>query len=68
MRAFVRLRRILADHGELAQKIDELERKYDSQFVVVFKALRELMMPTPPARRRIGFEPEEPAAEENSKP
>ena len=56
MRAFVRLRHILASHADLAHKLDELEKKYDGQFRVVFEALRQLM--TPPAdspRSRIGF-------------
>jgi hypothetical protein len=56
MRAFVRLRRMLASHAELARRLDELERKYDSQFRVVFDAIRELMAPPPePRRKRIGF-------------
>jgi ORF6N domain-containing protein len=55
MRAFVRLRRILAAHVELARKLDALEKKYDSQFKVVFDAIRELMTPAPPNRRVIGF-------------
>ena len=55
MRAFVRLRRILAAHVELARKLDALEKKYDSQFRVVFDAIRELMTPAPPSRRPIGF-------------
>ncbi|MGH9943367.1 MAG: ORF6N domain-containing protein [Pyrinomonadaceae bacterium] len=56
MRAFVRLREMLATHKELAQKLEEMERKYDAQFQVVFRAIRELMQPpaTPP-RRKIGF-------------
>lgn len=59
MRAFVRLREILATHKELARKLDELEKKlgeHDQKFQVVFEAIRQLM--TPPAatkRRRIGF-------------
>ena len=58
MRAFVRLRQILASHKELAHKLDELEKKYDAQFKVVFDAIRELMMPAElPPRRRIGFRP-----------
>ena len=55
MRAFVRLRRILAAHVELARKLDALEKRYDSQFKVVFDAIRELMTPAPPNRRVIGF-------------
>jgi hypothetical protein len=56
MRAFVRLREILATHKDLARKLEELEQKYDAQFRVVFDAIRQLM--TPPAtaeKRRIGF-------------
>jgi hypothetical protein len=56
MRAFVRLRRILASHADLARKLDALERKYDSQFRVVFDAIRQLMEPPPEKRRKpIGF-------------
>lgn len=55
MRAFVRLRRMLASHKELAMKLEELEKKYDTQFKVVFDAIRELMAPPEPQRRRIGF-------------
>lgn len=55
MRAFVRLRQVLETHSELAQKLDALEKKYDSQFKVVFEAIRELMAPPEPGRRRIGF-------------
>jgi hypothetical protein len=45
MRAFVKLRRMLASNDELARKLDELERKYDEQFRVVFEAIRQLMTP-----------------------
>ena len=38
MRAFVRLREILASHKDLANKLEALERKYDAQFKVVFDA------------------------------
>ncbi len=55
MRAFVRLRRLLATHKDLARKLDELERKYDKHFAVVFVAIRKLMTATRPSRRRIGF-------------
>ena len=56
MRAFVRLRKILASHTELARKRNALEKKYDTQFKVVFDAIRELMKPPEPKRRRIGFQ------------
>jgi len=55
MRAFVRLRRILASHAQLARKLGALEKKYDAQFKVVFVAIRELMAPAQPSRRPIGF-------------
>ncbi len=57
MRAFVRLRRILASHAQLGRKLDALEKKYDAQFKVVFDAIRELMTPALPNRRPIGFTP-----------
>ncbi len=40
MRAFVRLRKILASHADLARKLEALEKKYDAQFKVVFDAIR----------------------------
>jgi len=55
IRAFVRLRALLATHRDLARKLEELERKYDRQFRVVFEAIRELMARSEPERRRIGF-------------
>jgi len=55
VRAFVRLRELIASNKELAKRLDELEKKYDSQFKVVFDAIRELMTPLPPPPRRIGF-------------
>jgi hypothetical protein len=56
MRAFVQLREMLSSHKDLARKVEEMEKKYDAQFKVVFDAIRELMKPpeTPP-KRRIGF-------------
>lgn len=55
VRAFIRLRRALESNGELAKKLDALEKKYDSQFADVFRAIRELMAPPASARKRIGF-------------
>lgn len=59
MRAFVRLRRLLASHADLARKLDELEKKYDAQLRVVFDAIRALMTPSELRRRPIGFRVEE---------
>ena len=55
MRAFVRLRAMLASHEDLARKLAALEKKYDAQFRVVFDAIRQLMTPPEPSRRPIGF-------------
>ncbi len=55
MRAFVRLRRLLATHAELAAKLDALEKKCDAQFKVVFDAIRQLMAPPDSPKRKIGF-------------
>ena len=59
MRAFVRLRQMLASHEDLARKLDSLERKYDAAFKSVFDAIRGLMAPTVPQRRRIGLRRDE---------
>jgi hypothetical protein len=57
MRTFVKLRRLLVSNEELARKLEALEKKYDTQFKVVFDAIRELMKrpPPDPDRPRIGF-------------
>ena len=55
MRAFVRLRRWMADSRELTARLDELESRYDSQFKVVFDAIRQLMAPPPKEAGRVGF-------------
>jgi hypothetical protein len=57
MRTFVRLREILATHKDLARRLEELEKKYDTQLKVVFDAIRQLMTPPPEPenKRRIGF-------------
>ena len=59
MRAFVRLRQILASNVELARRLDDLEKKYDAQFKVVFDAIRALMAPPRPRRWPVGFRVEE---------
>ena len=58
MRAFVRLRLMLESNAQLAKKLDELEGRYDSQFRIVFDAIRQLMAPPLSSRKRIGFRPQ----------
>jgi len=60
MRAFVRLRRLLASHADLARKLEALEKKYDAQFKAVFDAIQQLMRSPEPKKRPIGFLVEEP--------
>ncbi|MDQ3667133.1 MAG: NAP domain-containing protein [Acidobacteriota bacterium] len=55
VRAFVKLRQILASNAELARKLEDLEKKYDAQFKVVFDAIRQLMTAPEPKRKQIGF-------------
>ncbi len=58
MRAFVRLRQMLSTHSNFERKLHTLEKKYDAQFKVVFEAIRELMIPPEPKKKRsIGFAP-----------
>jgi hypothetical protein len=53
VRAFVRLRQMLASNAELARKLKALEKKYDRQFKVVFDAIRQLMSPPESKRREL---------------
>jgi hypothetical protein len=58
MRAFVKVREIVAVHGDLAQKLEKLEKKFvrhDQQLKVVFDALRRLVTPPPVPHRKVGF-------------
>jgi hypothetical protein len=55
MRAFVKLREIIASHHQLERRLEEMESQYDAQFRAVFDAIRELMEPPAKPRRRIGF-------------
>lgn len=57
MRAFVKLRQLLASNTELARRLDELESKYDKQFKIVFVAIRQLMTTPARDRKEIGFRP-----------
>ncbi|MCL5267319.1 MAG: ORF6N domain-containing protein [Bacteroidetes bacterium] len=60
MRTFVRMREMLASNDKLTRRLDELERKYDAQFKVVFEAIREILRPPEKPKRPIGFQVREP--------
>ena len=55
VRTFIRIREFLISHKNLATKLFELEKKYNSQFKIVFDAIRELMTPPVLPRKKIGF-------------
>ena len=55
MRTFTKIREMFATHKELKQKIEEMEKKYDHQFKIVFDAIRQLIEPAQKSRKRIGF-------------
>jgi phage regulator Rha-like protein len=55
VRAFVRMRRLLASHAKLEKRLLEMEEKYDGQFTVIFEALKQLMAPPETKGRKIGF-------------
>jgi len=55
MRAFAQFRRLLLTNTDLRRKIEEMERKYDKQFAIVFNAIKQLLEPPEPPKRRIGF-------------
>jgi hypothetical protein len=56
VRAFVKLREMISTHKDLAKKLEGLEQKYDSQFKMVFDAIRQLMTPAESKKKReIGF-------------
>ena len=57
MRTFTKLRELMLVHKDLRQKIEEMERKYDTQFKIVFEAIKQLLKPPIKPKDRIGFHP-----------
>ena len=55
MRAFVKLREMIVSHKDLSRKLNELEKKYDGQFQIVFEAIRQLIEVDESPKRKIGF-------------
>ena len=55
MRAFVQMRELAVSNRAITRRLDELEKKYDSQFRIVFDAIREMMEPPTKKMKKIGF-------------
>lgn len=56
MRTFTKLREFILTHKELQKKIEDMEKKYDHQFKIVFDAIKQLLAPQEPEKKKIGFE------------
>ena len=56
MRAFIKLKEMLLTHKVLKQKVEEMEKKYDSQFKIVFDAIKQLLEPSAKLKGKIGFQ------------
>ena len=67
MRSFVKLRQVLATHKDLIRKLEEMEKKYDAQFQIVFDAIRQILTPPEKPKREIGFRVKEPTAKYSTK-
>jgi len=55
MRTFTKLREMIAAHKDLVKRLNELEKKYDGQFQIVFEAIRQLIEVEEKPKRKIGF-------------
>lgn len=55
MRTFTKIREFLATHQELQKKMDEMEKKYDNKFKIVFEVIKQLLTPPETKKRKIGF-------------
>ncbi len=55
IKAFVKLRKIIATHEDLKRKIEEMEAKYDENFQIVFEAIKQLLVEDEKPKRKIGF-------------
>lgn len=55
IKTFVNLRKLIKTHKDILLKIDQLEKKYDNQFKIVFDTLRDLIIPKINTKRKIGF-------------
>ena len=58
MRTFTKLREMLLTHKDLKRKIEDIEKKYDTQFKIIFDAIKKLISPPQKPKKSIGFKPE----------
>lgn len=56
MRSFTKLMEMLATHKDLQQKIEQMEKKYDKQFAIVFEAIKKLLIEEEKPQKQIGFD------------
>ena len=68
MRAFVELRRTIATHEELRKKIEQMERRYDSKFEIVFSAIKQMLEPPAKPKTWHRISPTSEAARDTQKP
>lgn len=57
MRTFIKMREMLSAHKDILRRIEEMEKKYDSQFRVIFQTVKKMMSPPDTPKRQIGFRP-----------
>ena len=55
MRVFIKFREMLSAHKDLDRKIEEMERKYDNRFQIVFETLDQLINVKEKSKKKIGF-------------
>ncbi len=67
MRTFVALRKLLETRKDLSKKLEEMEKKYDQRFQIVFEAIKQLLETPTKSDRRIGFRVEEPKSSYRNK-
>lgn len=58
MRTFTKLKEFILTHKELQKKIEDMEKKYDHQFKIVFDAIKQLLVPPEIKKKKIGFKRE----------
>ena len=55
MRTFVKLREMLTEHKDLARKVEQIEKKYDEKFQIVFEAITQLWEEDEKPKKKIGY-------------